>query len=63
MTTSVQRKIFKLAIKKYGSQKQVAEELDTNQIQVSRYATCSRDMPLSIFIKLLKKIGGKIIIE
>lgn len=63
MTSSVQKKVFKLAIEKYGSQQKLADELGTNQIQISRYATCTRDVPLSVFIKVLKKIKGKIIIE
>lgn len=60
MTTSVQKKVLKLAIEKHGSQTKLAEHLKTNQIQISRYATGARDMPLSMFLKMLRMIGGKI---
>jgi DNA-binding transcriptional regulator YdaS (Cro superfamily) len=55
-----QKKVIKIAIEKYGTQQKLARRIKSNQVQINRYATGKRDMPVSIFLKILRLIGGKI---
>jgi len=57
---SIQQYILNLAIRKSKTQANLAEFLGTNQVQISRYHTGKRDMPLSLFLKVLRFLGGKI---
>jgi len=60
MNRRIQIKIMKLAIAKYKTQANLAVKIKSNQIQISRYATGQRDMPLSLFLTVLNLVGGKI---
>jgi len=60
MNRRIQIKIMKLAIAKYKTQANLAVKIKSNQIQISRYATGQRDMPLSLFLTVLNLLGGKI---
>jgi len=55
-----QTKFLQFATRKFGSQSVLADLIESNQVQLSRYATGKRDMPLSVFLKILKAVGGKI---
>ena len=60
MDREVQIIVIKRALEKFETQKKLADTIDSSQIQVSRYATGKRDIPLSLFLRILKNIGGKI---